>query len=544
MVSFQKKLKRGTARIDRGKSNKTLFEEMQIKTETGQACPPSIRNKRLKRSPKEICQMSRWFRGLRLKFLVPLFFLVVVVALIGGTSVVFMKKLTSSIQESSQQKFPQAQAVAEMGSKIHQIVRYMWGIYGAGLDLEDRKRLAEQVQQALTDFETTRTRFESYQLSEASKEIYKSVPDQWKLLKSEVEATMNYFAKNEPRWDEMGKYNMVAKVRTEARPLTNSFQKLADQVQKEQAQYSEDSLNAANFSIQMIVLISLIAFFVSVFMTWKMANSVTQRITSFVSGIGNASETVHHATDGLQEASHVLSDSSIGAAASLEQTVASLSLIMETVKTNEERLKAASDLSNQAGKAASHGEDEVMALVQAMSEISDSSRKISEITAVIDDIAFQTNLLALNAAVEAARAGEQGKGFAVVAEAVRSLAQRSAIAAKDISSLIKETGERVERGAAVAGKSGEALKNIVDVVKKVTVLNSEISESTQQQSSGIVQINQAMTQLDDATQKNAQLAQSVAESSEKMRVQADGIRLEIAGFSQAVEGVSPTKKVA
>ena len=488
--------------------------------------------------------MSRWFRGLRLKFIVPLFFLVAVILLIGGTSVVYMKKLTSSIQESTQQKFPQAQAVAEMSSKIHPVVRYMWGIYGAGLDMEDRKRLTEQVQQALSEFETTRNQFESYQLSAAAKEAYQGVPDQWKLFKSEVEGTMNYFAKGEARWDEMGKYNMVAKVRKEARPLTASFKVLSEQVQKEQAQFSEQSLRAASSSIQMIVVISSFAFFVSALMTWKLASSVTQRITSFVVGIGDASETVHVATDGLQEASQTLSNSSIGAAASLEQTVASLTLIMETVKTNEERLKAASELSSQAGKAAAHGEDEVMALVQAMSEISDSSRKISEITAVIDDIAFQTNLLALNAAVEAARAGEQGKGFAVVAEAVRSLAQRSAIAAKDISSLIKETSERVERGADVAGKSGEALKNIVDVVQKVTVLNGEISESTQKQSSGIVQINQAMNQLDDATQKNAQLAQSVAESSQKMRLQADGIRSEIAGFSQTVEGGSKTKKVA
>jgi methyl-accepting chemotaxis protein len=247
---------------------------------------------------------------------------------------------------------------------------------------------------------------------------------------------------------------------------------------------------------------------------------------------------VNQATETLREASQNLSNSSVGAAASLEETVASLSLIMETVKVNEERLQSASQLSAKAGEAASHGEHEVMALVQAMSEISDSSQKISEITAVIDDIAFQTNLLALNAAVEAARAGEQGKGFAVVAEAVRSLAQRSAVAAKDISSLIKETRERVDRGADVAGKSGDALKNIVDVVQKVTLLNGEISESNKEQSSGISQINQAMTQLDNATQKNAQLAQSVAESSEKMRVEADGIHAEIAGFEKIVEGTS------
>jgi len=493
---------------------------------------------------KETCQMSRWFRGLRLKFLIPLFILVAVIVSIGGTSVFFMKKLTVTIRESSEQKFPQAHAVAEMSSKIHQIVRYMWGIYGAGLDLEERKRLAVRVSETISAFEEIKVQFEKYHLSAGVRETYQPVNDQWKVFKSEVDGTMNYLSKGEARWDEMAKYNMAAKIRKEALPLTDAFSKLGELVNKEQKLYSDESLKSAELSIQMITLISLIAFFVASVVTWMTASSVTKRITSFMSGIGSASQSVNVATDGLQEASQTLSNSSVGAAASLEETVTSLSLIMETVKINEERLRTASDLSMQAGKAAAHGEDEVTTLVQAMSDISDSSRKISEITDVIDDIAFQTNLLALNAAVEAARAGEQGKGFAVVAEAVRSLAQRSAVAAKDISSLIKETSERVERGAHVAEQSGDALKKIVDVVQKVTVLNGEIAESTQQQSSGISQINEAMSHLDDATQKNAQLARSVAESSEKMRTEADGIRNEISGFSQVVEGSSKVSKAA
>jgi methyl-accepting chemotaxis protein len=482
--------------------------------------------------------MSRWFRGLRLKFLMPLFFLVVVIVLVGGTSIVFMKKLTLTIEESSQQKFPQAQAVAEMSSKIHQVIRYMWGIYGAGLDLEERKRLSEQVQAAVAEFEKTKSQFESYHLSNEAQEAYKPVSDMWSVFKTEVEGTMSYLRKGEARWDEMAKYNMAAKVRKEALPLTDAFKKLADQVQLEQENYAAESLKQAQLSIQIMALVALAVFCLSAVFTWMMANSVTKRITSFMSTVGSASQTVNQATDALRETSQNLSQASVGAAASLEETVASLSLIMETVKTNEDRLVSATDLSNKAGEAAVHGEKEVMTLVQAMSEISDSSQKISEITDVIDDIAFQTNLLALNAAVEAARAGEQGKGFAVVAEAVRSLAQRSAVAAKDISSLIRETSERVNRGAEVASKSGDALKDIVDVVQKVTVLNGEIAEATKQQSSGILQINQAMTQLDDTTQKNAQMAQSVAESSEEMRTQTEGIHKEINGFNQVVEGTS------
>jgi methyl-accepting chemotaxis protein len=155
-----------------------------------------------------------------------------------------------------------------------------------------------------------------------------------------------------------------------------------------------------------------------------------------------------------------------------------------------------------------------------MTEISDSSKKIEDIINVIDDIAFQTNLLALNAAVEAARAGEQGKGFAVVAEAVRALAQRSAVAAKDISSLIKENVSKSDQGAEIANASDKVFKSILESVRKVAELNSEIATGSQEQANGIQQISQAMSQLDQASQGNAASAEEVASSSEEMSAQA------------------------
>lgn len=155
-----------------------------------------------------------------------------------------------------------------------------------------------------------------------------------------------------------------------------------------------------------------------------------------------------------------------------------------------------------------------------MEGIASGSKKIEEIITVIDDIAFQTNLLALNAAVEAARAGEQGKGFAVVAEAVRNLAQRSASAAKDITTLIQDNVSQSENGAKVAGQSGTVLRDIVTSVKKVADLNSEISAASQEQSSGLEQISKAMNQLDQATQGNAASSEEVAASSEEMSAQA------------------------
>ncbi len=194
------------------------------------------------------------------------------------------------------------------------------------------------------------------------------------------------------------------------------------------------------------------------------------------------------------------------------------------VASSADAAKAASDLSVQCRNSAETGKTEIDRLVNAMGEIAEGSKKVAEITAVIDDIAFQTNLLALNAAVEAARAGEQGKGFAVVAEAVRNLAQRSATAAKDIGTLIQESVGKASRGADVAKVSGVALQEIVVAARKVCDINGEMAQSSQEQSRGIQQIAKAMAQLDQTTQQNAAASEESAASGEQMARQAQQLQ--------------------
>lgn len=197
------------------------------------------------------------------------------------------------------------------------------------------------------------------------------------------------------------------------------------------------------------------------------------------------------------------------------------------VRISAHSANEASKLSFESSGSAKKGEEGMEALIMAMSEISDSSKKIKEITNVIDDLSFQTNLLALNASVEAARAGEQGRGFAVVADAVRSLAQKSAEAAKNISGLISESVERIERGTSRATSAGTILKDIVVSVEKVNEFNNEIATTSAEQSQGIAQISQAMNQLDHSIQGNAlssgEIAATTQEINEQMKIMQEAL---------------------
>jgi methyl-accepting chemotaxis protein len=245
----------------------------------------------------------------------------------------------------------------------------------------------------------------------------------------------------------------------------------------------------------------------------------------------------------LSVAGQNLSQASSQSAASLEETVASLEEMTSMVKMNTENARQAALLSSNSSEQASRGETEMLSLLESMRGISQSSKQIEEIINVIDDIAFQTNLLALNAAVEAARAGEQGKGFAVVAEAVRSLAQRSASAAKDIAVLIRESVEKIEQGTGKANDSGEVLKKIVESVRKVSDLNKEISAASEEQSVGIQQISQAMNQLDQSVQSNAASSEEISGTVDEINGQAKVMKEVVTDLNVVVHGEKDNNNV-
>jgi methyl-accepting chemotaxis protein len=216
--------------------------------------------------------------------------------------------------------------------------------------------------------------------------------------------------------------------------------------------------------------------------------------------------------------------------------------LTSTVKQNAENAKQANQLAAGASEVAVKGGTVVGQVVTTMSSISESSKKIVDIISVIDGIAFQTNILALNAAVEAARAGEQGRGFAVVATEVRTLAQRSASAAKEIKELIGDSVEKVDAGTKLVDEAGKTMDEIVNAVKRVTDIMSEITAASQEQSSGIEQVNHAITQMDEVTQQNAALVEQAAAAAESMEEQAGSLTSAVGLFILSSAGRSTTAR--
>jgi methyl-accepting chemotaxis protein len=263
-----------------------------------------------------------------------------------------------------------------------------------------------------------------------------------------------------------------------------------------------------------------------------MAQAIEQ-LKATIFGIKAASDSVATASSQIAQGNLDLSSRTENQASSLQQTASSMEEMSATVKQNASTAVQANELATAASREATQGGEVFGQVVAKMAEIKQTSTRIAEINAVIDGIAFQTNILALNAAVEAARAGEQGRGFAVVAGEVRTLAQRSAQAAREIKSLISSSVESIEQGYDLASHSSESIERLIGQVQKVSQLMAEIASASEQQSLGIVQVNQAVSLLDQTTQQNAALVEESSAAASSLSDQAMRLQQAVGRFTLA-----------
>lgn len=450
--------------------------------------------------------------SLKLKMIVLCFLITLIGLISGGIGYLSLDSVSNTYHPIASRSLPLVQNLGDLRGEFRELRIQIRSIAFIGTTPVDVKKYVDAALLQVSAVDKLFSEYEKMDSSAATRSSYADLKKSWddfKVFGGElVDKSKNYDANQA----------VIVHMIREICPIKAGV--FYDALKIETAHQLEgvtrataSALETETQSRHLTVLISIFALIVSLVIAYLFSKKLSNSIMDIATQMTDANRRVTSSVETMAQSGARLSDSSNQSAATLEETVASLEELTSMVKLNTNNAKEAASISSSSRDAAEKGEKDIHKLISSMREISQSSKKIEDIINVIDDIAFQTNLLALNAAVEAARAGEQGKGFAVVAEAVRSLAQRSAAAAKDIADLIKETVTKVDQGGKIADESGVILNNIVSSVKKVSDLNLEISTASEEQSTGIQHLSTAMSQLDQTSQGNAASAEEIASTS-------------------------------
>lgn len=486
--------------------------------------------------------------SLKTKLIALCLFISSVAIVVGAISFHGLGKVAASYEKVANTALPNMDYSDQMFLNYRKVRIELRTLGLPGLSKEQADNAIAGVMEAIGTYEEYNKKYTSVPFIEGEEVLYRKVDEAWQDFKKTGEQALKLYASGTPEDRQRLLDIFLIDCPAKAKAYTIAINALSEFLHKNGEQWTDEARKEASDTNKMVLLVIALGTLVGVSFGAYFAVKLSRSISDVTKSLAEGADQVNQASQQIATSAQTLSQSSTEQASSLEETVATMEELTAMVKLNTDNAKQAATLSAQTRDVATSGEQKIQGLIKSIEAISDDSKKIADITSVIDDIAFQTNLLALNASVEAARAGEQGKGFAVVAEAVRNLAQRSAESAKSISALISASVERIEKGADQATESGEVLSEIVNSVKKVSDLNGEIATASEEQSNGIAQISKAMNQMDQVTQENAAASEESAAASEELSSQAGSLRASVQHLSMIVgangEDGTPERVVA
>lgn len=476
--------------------------------------------------------------SLKTKLISLCLFMSAIPVVVGAFSFFGLNSVVGSFQKVTQGVLPNIETSEQMFLNYRRLRIELRTLGITGISKEQAEVAIKGVEEAIAKYEEARTEYLKTPFLPGEKEVFDKVDSAWVSFKAVGAEALKSYRQGTPEAHERLIEIFFNDCPREAKIFNITINNLVEFHQKNGVEWVQDAENAATKTNNVVLTVIAVGVLLGMSIGVFFAISLSKSISTVAAELAEGANQVSQASDQISSTAQTLSQSTTEQASSLEETVATMEELTAMVKLNTENAKQAAHLSSATRDIALKGESELQTLIGSIQSISSDSKKIAEITSVIDDIAFQTNLLALNAAVEAARAGEQGKGFAVVAEAVRNLAQRSAESAKNIAALISGSVEKIEIGSEQAGRSGAVLNEIVSSVKKVADLNGEIAAASSEQSNGIAQIGKAMNQMDQVTQENAAASEESAAAAEELSAQAGSLRDNVNTLNKVLVGAS------